>query len=68
MCGEGGGRAEARPPAAERSGAIFNPRLGYSWDLVSGRWNGEKGRVPKAPGHLIFPVTFTAWSLGLGQL
>lgn len=52
MYGEGGGRAEARSPAAERSGAIFNPRFGQSQDLVSGRWNREKGKVPKAPKAL----------------
>ena len=72
-CGEGRGRrwkrAEAQDPSCRKGqAAIFNPSLGWSGDLVSGRRDGEKGRMPEAHGHLILLVTFTAWPLGLGQL
>lgn len=70
MCGVGGGKKSSSPGPKLQKGqaAIFNPRLEWRGDLISGRWNGEKGRIPKAHRHLILPVTFIAWPLGLGQL
>lgn len=68
--GMGGGKKSSGPGPKLQKGqvAIFNPRLEPSGDLISGRWTREKGRIPKAHGHLILPVTFIAWPLGLGQL
>lgn len=67
ICREGGEIAAARPPAQKGQVLYLTPDWG-SPDLVSGRWNGEKGRVPKALRHPILPVTFTAWALGLCAL
>lgn len=67
----GVGVEESRSPGPQLQkgqAAIFNPSLGWSGDLVSGRRDGEKGRIPKAHGHLILLVTFISWPLGLGQL
>lgn len=37
-------RAKAGPQLQKGQAAIFNPSLGG--DLVSGGWDGEKGRIP----------------------
>lgn len=55
------------PQLQKGQAAIFNPRLEWSGDLISGRRNGEKGRIPKAHGHLILPVTFTALAFRAGS-
>lgn len=62
-------RREQKPRTELQKGqaAIFNPRLEWSGDLISGRWNREKGRIPKAHRHLILPVTFIALPFRAGS-
>lgn len=55
------------PQLQKGQAAIFNPSLGWSGDLVSGRRDGEKGRMPEAHRHLIPPGDLYSLALRVGS-